>query len=208
MLLVIGNKNYSSWSLRPWIALKVFGFEFEEKRILLETEGAKEAMLRYSSAGKVPVLIDGKNSVWDSLAILEYLAEKNRKLWPADAGERAKARSLAAEMHSGFPQLRTHMSMNVRKRYPGRGRTPEVAAEIERIKAIWNEATRPFLFGPFTAADAMFAPVVLRFRTYEVELPRAARIYYGAMLALPALQEWIAAAERESESIPQFDMYE
>jgi glutathione S-transferase len=208
MLLVIGNKNYSSWSLRPWIALKVFGFEFEEKRILLDTEGSKEAILRYSPAGKVPVLIDGKNSVWDSLAILEYLAEKNRKLWPADAGERAKARSLAAEMHSGFPQLRTQMSMNVRKRYPGRGRTPEVAAEIERTKAIWNEATRPFLFGPFTAADAMFAPVALRFRTYEVELPRAARIYYDAMLALPALQEWIAAAERESESIPQFDMYE
>jgi glutathione S-transferase len=208
MLLVIGNKNYSSWSLRPWIALKVFGFEFEEKRILLDTEGSKEAILRYSPAGKVPVLIDGKNSVWDSLAILEYLAEKNRKLWPADAGERAKARSLAAEMHSGFPQLRTHMSMNVRKRYPGRGRTPEVAAEIERTKAIWNEATRPFLFGPSTAADAMFAPVALRFRTYEVELPRAARIYYDAMLALPALQEWIAAAERESESIPQFDMYE
>ncbi len=208
MLLVIGNKNYSSWSLRPWIALKVFGFEFEEKRIPLDSEGSKEAILRYSPAGKVPVLVDGKNSVWDSLAILEYLAEKNRKLWPADAGERAKARSLAAEMHSGFPQLRTHMSMNVRKRYPGRGRTPEVVAEIERIKAIWNEATRPFLFGAFTAADAMYAPVVLRFRTYEVELPRAARIYSDAMLALPALQEWIAAAERESESIAQFDMYE
>jgi glutathione S-transferase len=208
MLLVIGNKNYSSWSLRPWIALKVFGFEFEEKRIPLDTEGTKEAILRYSPAGKVPVLVDGKNTVWDSLSILEYLAEKNRKLWPADAGERARARSLAAEMHSGFPQLRTHMSMNVRKHYPGRGRTPEVLAEIERIKAIWNEATRPFLFGAFTVADAMYAPVVLRFRTYEVELPRAARHYYEAMLALPALQEWIADAERESESIPQFDMYE
>ena len=206
MLLVIGNKNYSSWSLRPWIALKVFGFEFEEKRILLDTEGSKEAILRYSPAGKVPVLVDGKNSVWDSLAILEYLAEKNRKLWPADAGERAKARSLAAEMHSGFPHMRTHMSMNVRKRYPGRGRTPEVAAEIERIKAIWNEATRPFLFGPFTAADAMFAPVVLRFRTYGVEVSNPA--YMQAVLALPAMQQWIAAAEREVESIPQFDMYE
>jgi glutathione S-transferase len=208
MLLVIGNKNYSSWSLRPWIALKVFGFEFEEKRIPLYGEGAKEAILRYSPAGKVPVLVDGKNTVWDSLSILEYLAEKNRKLWPADPAERARARSLAAEMHSGFPQLRTHMSMNVRKHYPGRGRTPEVLAEIERIKAIWNEATRPFLFGAFTAADAMYAPVVLRFRTYEVELPRAARHYYEAMLALPAMQEWIADAERETESIPQFDMYE
>jgi glutathione S-transferase len=208
MLLVIGNKNYSSWSLRPWIALKVFGFEFEEKRIPLYGEGAKEAILRYSPAGKVPVLVDGKNTVWDSLSILEYLAEKNRKLWPADPAERARARSLAAEMHSGFPQLRTHMSMNVRKHYPGRGRTPEVLAEIERIKSIWNEATRPFLFGAFTAADAMYAPVVLRFRTYEVELPRAARHYYEAMLALPAMQEWIADAERETESIPQFDMYE
>jgi glutathione S-transferase len=208
MLLVIGNKNYSSWSLRPWIALKVFGFEFEEKRIPLYGEGAKEAILRYSPAGKVPVLVDGKNTVWDSLSILEYLAEKNRKLWPADAGERVRARSLAAEMHSGFPELRTHMSMNVRKHYPGRGRTPEVLAEIERIKAIWNEAARPFLFGAFTAADAMYAPVVLRFRTYEVELPRAARHYYEAMLALPATQEWIADAERETEAIPQFDMYE
>jgi glutathione S-transferase len=207
MLLVIGNKNYSSWSLRPWIALKVFGFEFEEKRILLDTEGSKEAILRYSSAGKVPVLVDGKNSVWDSLAILEYLAEKNRKLWPADAAERAKARSLAAEMHSGFPQLRTHMSMNVRKRYPGKGRTPDVLVEIERIKAIWNEAKRPFLFGTFTAADAMYAPVVLRFRTYEVELPRSARAYYEAMLELPAMQEWIGAAERESETISAFDQY-
>jgi glutathione S-transferase len=100
------------------------------------------------------------------------------------------------------------MSMNVRKRYPGKGRTPEVLAEIERIKAIWNEARKPFLFGAFTAADAMYAPVVLRFRTYEVELPRAARSYYDAMLELPAMQEWIAAAERETESIPQFDMYE
>ena len=208
MLLVIGNKNYSSWSLRPWIALKVFGFEFEEKRILLDTEGSKEAILRYSPAGKVPVLVDGKNSVWDSLAILEYLAEKNPRLWPRDAAERARARSLSAEMHSGFPHLRHHMSMNVRKRYPGKGRVPEAVPELERITAIWNQAGKPFLFGAFSAVDAMYAPVVLRFRTYEVELPGAARAYYEAMLALPALQEWIAAAEREAESIPQFDMYE
>jgi len=208
MILVIGNKNYSSWSLRPWLALKVFGFEFDEKRIPLYGEGVKEAILKFSPAGKVPVLVDGKTTVWDSLAILEYLGERNRKLWPADAAERAKARSLSAEMHSGFPNLRNHMSMNVRKRYPGKGRTPEVLAEIERIKAMWNEAARPFLFGPFTAVDAMYAPVVLRFRTYEVELPRAARLYYDAVLELPALKEWIAAAERETESIPQFDMYE
>jgi glutathione S-transferase len=208
MILVIGNKNYSSWSLRPWLALKVFGFDFDEKKIPLYGEGSKEAILNYSPAGKVPVLVDGKTTVWDSLAILEYVAEKNPKLWPSNPADRALARSISAEMHSGFPDLRNHMSMNVRKRYPGKGRTPEVLAEIERIKAIWNEAKKPFLFGAFTAADAMYAPVVLRFRTYEVELPRSARGYYEAMLALPALQEWIAAAERESEMLPQFDMYE
>jgi glutathione S-transferase len=207
MLLVIGNKNYSSWSLRPWIALKVFGFPFEEKRIPLYGQGYKQAVLKYSPSGRVPVLVDGANTVWDSLAILEYLAEKNRKLWPLDAALRARARAVAAEMHAGFAELRTHMSMNVRKRYSGKGRTPEVLLEIERIKAIWNEAARPFLFGTFTAADAMYAPVVLRFRTYEVELPRAARAYYDAMLELPAMQEWIADAERESETISAFDQY-
>ena len=207
MLLVIGNKNYSSWSLRPWIAMKVFGFDFDEKKIPLYGERSKDAILQHSPAGKVPILVDGKTTVWDSLAILEYLAERNRKLWPADPAERARARSTAAEMHSGFPSLRQHMSMNVRKRYPGKGRTPEVLAEIERIKAIWNEAQKPFLFGAFTAADAMYAPVVLRFRTYEVELPRAARSYYDAMLELPPMQEWIGAAERETESIPQLDTY-
>jgi glutathione S-transferase len=208
MILVIGNKNYSSWSLRPWLALKVFGFDFDEKRIPLDTAGSKEAILAFSPAGKVPVLVDGKTTVWDSLAILEYVAEKNPKLWPSAPADRAKARAISAEMHSGFPNLRNHMSMNVRKRYPGKGRTPEVLAEIERIKAMWNEAKRPFLFGPFSAADAMYAPVVLRFRTYEVDLPKAARSYYDAMLELPAMREWIAAAEREAESIPQFDMYE
>jgi glutathione S-transferase len=207
MLLVIGNKNYSSWSLRPWVALKVFGFEFDEVRIALYGPGSKEKILKYSPAGKVPVLVDGKTTVWDSLAILEYLAEKNRKLWPVDPADRARARSVSAEMHSGFPYLREHMSMNVRKRYPGKGRAPEVLIEIERIKAIWNEAKRPFLFGAFSAADAMYAPVVLRFRTYEVELPRACRAYMEAMLELPALQEWIAAAERETETISAFDQY-
>src|ERR1043165_174565 len=197
MLLVIGNKNYSSWSLRPWIAMKVFGFDFDEKRMPLYGERSKEAILQHSPAGKVPILVDGKATVWDSLAILEYLAERNRKLWPADA----------AEMHSGFANLRNHMSMNVRKRYAGKGRTPEVLAEVERIKAIWNEARKPFLFGAFSAVDALYAPVVLRFRTYEVALPRAARSYYDAMLELPAMQEWIAAAERETESIAQLDPY-
>ena len=206
MLLVIGNYNYSSWSLRAWIALKTFGFAFDEKRVPLYGPGAKEEILRHSPAGKVPVLIDGKAVVWDSLAIFEYLAEKNPKVWPTDSADRARARSVSAEMHAGFAHLRTHMSMNVRKRYPGKGRTPEVLEEIARIESIWAQAKGPYLFGTFSAADAMYAPVVLRFRTYGVET--ASRAYYDAMLGLPAMQAWIAAAEREVESIPQFDMDE
>jgi glutathione S-transferase len=207
LILVIGNKNYSSWSLRPWIAMKVLGLSFEEKRIALYGPGAKEQILTHSPAGKVPCLIDGAVTVWDSLAILEYLAETHRQLWPADAAERARARSLSAEMHSGFANLRTHMSMNVRKRYPGQGRTPEVQGEIARVVQIWNACSKPFLFGAFGAVDAMYAPVVLRFRTYEVELPQPARAYADAVLELPAMKEWIAAAGRETESLPQFDLY-
>jgi glutathione S-transferase len=206
MILVIGNKNYSSWSLRPWIAMKVLGLKFEERRVPLYVPGAKEQILQDSPAGKVPVLIDGGTRVWDSLAILEYLAEKSGRLWPADAAMRARARSVSAEMHSGFANLRNHMSMNIRKRYPDKGRTPEVLQEVARINAIWSEAKGPFLFGEFSAADAMYAPVVLRFRTYEVDV--ANRAYYDAVLALPAMQEWIADAERERESLPQFEMYE
>lgn len=206
MLLVIGNYNYSSWSLRAWIALKAFGFDFDTVRIPLYGPGARQEILKHSPAGKVPVLKDGGTVVWDSLAILEYLAEKKPKVWPAAAADRARARSIAAEMHSGFAHLRAHMSMNVRRRYPDRGRTPEVLTEIRRIDEIWSQAKGPFLFGPFSAADAMYAPVVLRFRTYGVEVSN--RAYAEAVLALPAMQEWIAAAERETESIPQFDMYE
>jgi glutathione S-transferase len=208
VILVIGNQNYSSWSLRPWIAMRTLGFGFEQKRLPLYGPGSKEALLKYSPAGKVPILIDGKTTVWDSLAILEYLAEKNPQLWPSNPADRARARCVSAEMHSGFPNLRNHMSMNVRKRYPGKGRTPEVEAEISRVVSIWSDAKGPFLFGAFSGADAMYAPVVLRFLTYEVELPGRAREYYREMLALPAMKEWIAAAEREAESIPQFDMYE
>jgi glutathione S-transferase len=206
MLLVIGNKNYSSWSLRPWLAMKVLGLAFDEKRIPLDTPGTKQEILRYSPAGKVPCLVDGSLAIWDSLAILEYLAERHPQLWPADAAERAQARSIAAEMHSGFASLRNHMGMNVRKRYPGRGRTPEVLEEIKRIDALWSQAKGPFLFGAFGAADAMYAPVVLRFRTYEVRVSN--REYAAAMLALPAMREWIEAAGREPESIPQFDLPE
>jgi glutathione S-transferase len=207
MLLVIGNKNYSSWSLRPWLAMKVLKIDFEEKRIPLYGPGARGAILEHSPSGKVPCLVDGGTTVFDSLSILEYLAEKHPRLWPSERAQRSLARSISAEMHSGFPNLRNHMSMNIRKRHPGKGRTPEVDAEIDRIKAIWSAAKKPFLFGEFSAADAMYAPVVLRFRTYEVELPPACRAYSDAVLALAPMREWIAAAERESESIPQFEMY-
>ena len=206
-LLVIGNKNYSSWSLRPWLAMKVLGIPFRELRIPLYGAGSKQEILQHSPAGKVPCLVDGATRVWDSLAILEYVAEREPRVWPADAALRARARSISAEMHSGFPNLRNHMSMNIRRRHPGKGRTPEVLAEIRRIVEIWSECRKPFLFGAFCAADAMYAPVVLRFRTYEVELPPVCRAYADAMHALPALQEWIRDAERETESLPQFEQY-
>ncbi len=214
MLLVIGNKNYSSWSLRPWLAMKVLGIPFEERRIALYRPESKQAILRDSPSGKVPCLIDGEVRVWDSLAILEYLAETHAELWPAGRAARAWARSISAEMHSGFAALRRHMSMNIRKRYAGKGRTPESLADVERIVAIWSEcraahaAAGPYLFGRFTAADAMYAPVVLRFRSYAVELPPECRAYCDATLALPALGEWIAAAEREEERIEMFDLYD
>jgi glutathione S-transferase len=206
-VLVVGNKNYSSWSLRAWLAMKVLGLPFREVRIPLYGPESKRALLEYSPAGKVPCLVDGEVRVWDSLAILEYLAERHPALWPADAALRARARSISAEMHSGFPNLRQHMCMNIRKRLPGKGRTPEVLAEIARIVALWSDARGPFLFGAFGAADAMYAPVVLRFRTYAVELPPACRAYADAVLALPALQQWMRDAERETESLPQFELY-
>ncbi len=213
MLLVIGNKNYSSWSLRPWLAMKVLGLPFEERRVALYLPESKQAILRDSPSGKVPCLIDGEIRIWDSLAILEYLAENHRELWPAGRAARAWARSISAEMHSGFAALRQHMSMNLRKRYPGKGRTPEALADVARIVSIWSECRAahaeagPYLFGRFSAADAMYAPVVLRFRTYAVELRDDCRAYADAILALPALKEWIDGAERESESLEMFDLY-
>lgn len=212
-ILVIGNKNYSSWSLRPWIAMKVLGLEFQELRIPLYGPASSEEIRRYSPTGKVPCLVAGTARIWDSLAILEYLAERH-PLWPEDPDARAVARSVSAEMHSGFAALRQHMSMNVRRRYPGKGRTPESMADVARVVALWTDCRErfglggDFLFGAFSAADAMYAPIVLRFMTYEVELPPACRAYADAMLELPAMRDWIAAAERETESIEKFDLYQ
>lgn len=211
--LVIGNKAYSSWSLRPWLLMKHAGIAFQEVRIPLYREDSKKTILRYSPAARVPVLVDGSLTVWDSLAICEYLAEKHpqKQLWPGDIGARANARSISAEMHSGFVNLRGQMAMNVRRRLPGRGRTPEVLAEISRIQSMWNDCRArfgvdgPFLYGEFSVADAMYAPVVSRFHTYEVELEGAAREYAEFVYALAAMQEWIAGANAETEVIPEYE---
>ena len=211
--LVIGNKNYSSWSLRPWLAMKALGILFEEVRIPLYMPDSKERILYYSPSGKLPCLIDGSIRVWDSLAILEHLAETYPALWPAAPTARALARSISAEMHAGFANLRQHMSMNVRARLPGKGRTPEALAEAARVQAIWSDCRRryggagPYLFGRFSAADAMYAPVALRFRTYAFELSEPCQAYADTLLALPAMREWIDAAEREEERIAQFEQY-
>jgi len=211
--LVIGNKNYSSWSLRPWLAMRQAGVPFREVRIPLYTPESKAQIRSYSPSGKVPCLVDGTLAVWDSLAICEYLAERHPQLelWPADPRARASARSMSAEMHSGFQNLRSNMSMNCRKHFPGMGRTVEVAGEIERIQRSWGEARDkhgaggPFLFGRFSIADAMYAPVVLRFRTYAVQLNPVSRAYADAILALPAIQQWLADAEAETEVIAAFE---
>ncbi|MDZ7995612.1 MAG: glutathione S-transferase family protein [Nostoc sp. EfeVER01] len=212
LTLVIGNKNYSSWSLRPWLAMKQFGLEFNEIRIPLYNHPDYSLKIRqYSSSGKVPVLLHDKQTVWDSLAICEYLAETFPTLqwWPKDKAARALARSISAEMHSGFQNLRQNMPMNCRTKYPGKGLEPGVQQDIDRITTIWQESRQKFgttgnlLFGNFTIADAFFAPVVLRFITYDVELDHVSRNYVESVLALPAMQEWINAAKNETEIIPQ-----
>ena len=213
LTLVIGNKNYSSWSLRPWLVLKQAAIPFTEIRIPLYAGDWRERLLKHSPSGKVPALEHGAVKVWDSLAICEYLAEQfpEKQLWPADATARAEARAVSAEMHSGFQALRQNMFMNIRRHWPKRGRTPEVAADIERITAMWNDCRRrhaaggPFLFGRFSIADAMYAPVALRFQTYEVRADAAAGEYMRLLLALPSLREWVAAAHAEKESIPHYE---
>ena len=205
--LVIGNKNFSSWSLRPWLLLKQAGLPFREIPVHLRQADTKAQILAHSPSGKVPALIDGDLTVWDSLAICEYLAEKaslnHVDLWPADPKARAEARSVSAEMHSGFAALRQQMSMEVAASRPGEGQTPEVLADIARIAALWTSsrerfaAAGPFLFSDFSVADAMYAPVAFRFHTYGVELPPLAAAYRDTLLALPAMREWAAGARAE-----------
>jgi glutathione S-transferase len=205
LTLVIGNKNYSSWSFRPWIALRAAGIPFEEVVIPLYEPGSKERILSYSPGGKVPVLIDGDVRVWESLAIMDYLAERfpQSELWPKDAAARAHARAIAAEMHAGFVPLRRHCPMNMWRPVKARELSPEVAADVRRIDAIFTECRErfgqggPFLFGAFGAADAMYAPVVSRFHTYGIAVGPAVEAYKQAMMALPAWTEWRAAALKE-----------
>jgi glutathione S-transferase len=213
LTLVIGNKNYSSWSLRPWLAMKMAGVAFDEIRVPLYAEGSKQQILAHSPSGKVPCLIDrngrGELTVWDSLAICEYVNEQHAggTLWPVDAVSRARARSACAEMHAGFAPLRQHLSMDIRADLSALGverqAMPEVAADIARIRALWQQALDdsggPFLFGGFSIADAFFAPVVTRFATYGVSLPPDLSRYAQQILALPPMQDWIAAARAETE---------
>ena len=211
--LIIGNKNYSSWSLRPWIGLTAAGIPFEEEVISLYDEGSKAKILQHSPAGKVPILIDGEVRVWESLAILEYAAEKfpQAGLWPSDPAARAHARAISTEMHAGFAALRNECGMNMWRPPGQRTLSAEAQANIARVQAIWSEARAtygvggPFLFGKFTAADAMYAPVVSRFETYAIDVAPGVKAYMQAVIALAAWQEWRNAALREPWVIPTFE---
>lgn len=212
LTLVIGNKNYSSWSMRPWMALKAAGIAFEEVVIPLYTGDAdKQRLLAYSPAGKVPILIDGAVTIWDSLAIVEYLAEKfpDKGIWPANAVARAHARSIAAEMHSGFMPLRNECAMNIHRPVHKKALSADARANVDRIAQIWSTCRRshggPFLFGAFSGADAMYAPVVHRFRTYGVDIAGEAAAYMSAIAAHPAFEEWTAAALKETWVIEKFE---
>ncbi len=208
--LILGNKNYSSWSLRPWIAMRHAGIAFEEEVIPLYEPGSRERILHYSPTGKVPVLIDGDMVIWESLAILEHLAERFPKagLWPSGPKARAHARAISAEMHAGFSALRRYCPMNMRRMSRRRAPTAEVDADVRRIEIIWTDCLARFggeggfLFGPFGAADAMFAPVVSRFASYVIGVGAAAARYMEAMMALPAWVEWRDAGLAESWVMP------
>ncbi|MDB5991664.1 MAG: glutathione S-transferase [Herbaspirillum sp.] len=203
--LVIGDKNYSSWSMRAWLVLAAFDIPFNEILIKLGQPDTTTRIAQYSAAGKVPVLLGDDIAVWDSLAICEFAAEQfpERDLWPRDAAVRAVARSICAEMHAGFKGLRSAMSMDIAGRYPGQGRTLQAQADIGRICEIWENCLAEFghhryLFGDFSIADAFFAPVVMRFRSYNVSLAPALRAYVERVTAHPAVARWIAAAEAEA----------
>jgi glutathione S-transferase len=212
--LVIGNKNYSSWSMRPWLALRASNIPFEEIFIPLYTgQTDKDRLLSFSRSGKVPALIDGDITVWDSLAIIECLAERfpEAKLWPQDPAARAHARSISAEMHSGFMPLRNECGMNLHRPVRSIALSEDAHANIARVEEIWSDCRErygkqgPFLFGAFTGADAMYAPVVHRFRTYDIKVGPVVQAYMETMMALPAFREWTEAGLAETLVIEKFE---
>ena len=211
--LIIANRNYSSWSLRAWLALEATGQPFDEVLIPLGRPETTEEILRWSPTGCVPALNNGETVLWDSLAICEHLAESNPDagLWPADPRARGAARSIVAEMHSGFVAVRKHMPMNLRASYPGAGREPGVDEDIARITAIWEECRTTYgsggdlLFGQFTIADAFYAPIVSRFLTYGVSPRGVAGEYMDAVWALTAMRDWAEKARAEPWSVERYD---
>ena len=203
MKLLIGNRNYSTWSLRPWLVLRHFDIPFEDEVLLLSGEGWREALAARSPTGKVPVLIDDDLVVPETIAIIEYLADKfpEKPIWPENRRDRALARAAAAEMHAGFSALRTHAPMNLRASHPGKVDVEAVRKDLHRIEQLWGEhlgrSGGPFLFGDFCAADAMFAPLATRLRTYALPVSDMAAAYVEAIYSLPAFQDWLAMALRE-----------
>ena len=215
LTLITGDRNYSSWSLRAWLLMRATGIGFRDQIVQLSTESFATDIARVSPAGRVPVLLDGGFAVWDTLAIAEYLAERfpERGIWPRDSRERARARSVCAEMHSGFTHLRDQMPMNISAALPGMGWNIKVQDDVERIVRLWTQlrgqhAHRgPFLFGEFSAADAFFAPVVSRMNTYAVSTPAPCNEYRQTVLELPAMREWTEAALAERRFVAQDEPY-
>ena len=209
LALVIGNKNYSSWSMRPWVLLRQAGIEFEEIALRFDDAARVPGSERYSPTRKVPVLLVDGEPVWDSLAICETLAEMfpAKRLWPAQARARRIARAACAEMHSGFTQVRSAMPMNIRASHPGKGMSEGVRRDIDRIAELWRDCRArfgsggPMLFGEFGVPDAYYAPVVMRFVTYAPALPQDARAYVQAVLELRAVREWMDAARKETGTV-------
>jgi len=205
LFLLIGNKNYSTWSLRPWLALKQTGRPFEESLVALDQKDTRAKILKYSPSGKVPFLRHGKIELWESLAICEYLAETfpDAQLWPKDVAARAHARAISSEMHAGFADLRANLPMDISRDLKAKSRASKVQGEISRMQQIWADCRKrfgtggPFLFGKFSIADCMFAPVVTRFRTYGVKLEPVNEAYAEAVMTHPAMVEWIEGAKRE-----------
>jgi glutathione S-transferase len=205
MHLTIGNKVYSSWSLRPWIVMQAFGITFDETVVQLREHNTRDLILKHSPSGKVPALADGPTRVWESLAIIEFLADKypQHAIWPTDRLARAHARCSATEMHGGFQALRSACSMNVTRRFKARDRGEAVAADVARVGELWREARTtygaggPFLYGAFGGADGMWAPVVTRLHTYSIAVDPVCQAYVDAVLAHPAYKSWLAGAIAE-----------